>query len=98
MELGSYFWFLQEQIKDIIIIGPTKAVTYPAVLVDIQHPAVADAHPVVSAQNWFTSELLCGRELTCHYIGGVANILAEELEPLWLAALLLGVLEAFDKN
>jgi hypothetical protein len=30
--------------------------------------------------------------------GGVANTLAEELEPLWLAALLLGVLEAFDKN
>jgi len=49
--ITAYFWFLQEQIKDIIIIGPTKAVTYPAVLVNIQHPTVADAHPVVSAQN-----------------------------------------------
>ena len=41
---------------------------------------------VVSAQNWSTGERLCG---------GVANALAEELEPLWLAALLFRVPEAF---
>jgi hypothetical protein len=35
-----------------------------------------------------TGDLLCD---------GVANILAEELEPLWLAALLLRVLEAFGR-
>lgn len=43
---------------------------------------------VVSAQNWLTGELLCG---------GVANILSEEPEPLWLAALLLRVPEAFGR-
>jgi hypothetical protein len=41
---------------------------------------------VVSAQNWLTGELLCG---------GVANIVAEELEPLWLAALLLRALDSY---
>jgi hypothetical protein len=40
---------------------------------------------VVSPQNWLTGELC----------GGVANILEEEPEPLWLAALLLRVPEAF---
>ena len=41
---------------------------------------------VVSAQNWLTGERLCG---------GDANALAEELEPMWLNALLLRVPEAF---
>ena len=43
---------------------------------------------VVSAQNWLTGELLRG---------GVAKILAEELETLWLAAILLRVPEAFGR-
>jgi hypothetical protein len=47
---------------------------------------------VVSAQNWLTGELLYS--LLC---GGVANIVAEELESLWLAALLLRVPEAFGR-
>jgi hypothetical protein len=42
----------------------------------------------VSAQNWLTGALLCV---------SVTNILAEELEPLWLAALLLRVQEAFGR-
>ena len=43
---------------------------------------------VVSVQNWLTGELLRG---------GVVNILAEELEPLWLATLLLRVPKAFGR-
>ena len=42
---------------------------------------------VVSSQNWSTGGRLCG---------GDANALAEELEPLWLTALLLRVPEAFE--
>ena len=41
---------------------------------------------VVSSQNWPTGERLCG---------GDANAMADELEPLWLTALLLRVPEAF---
>ena len=41
---------------------------------------------IVSAQNWLTGELTC-------LCGGVAN--GRELEPLWLAALLLKVPEVF---
>ena len=41
---------------------------------------------VVSSQNWPTGERLCG---------GGANAMADELEPLWLTALLLRVPEAF---
>ena len=68
MELGSYFLFLQEQIKDIIITRPhpgwltslTKNGHVPkgtCGLMDIQHPAVLDDHPVVSRSEEHTSEL-----------------------------------------
>jgi hypothetical protein len=43
---------------------------------------------IVFAQNWLTGELL----FVC-----VTDILTEELEPLWLAALLLRVPEAFGR-
>jgi hypothetical protein len=43
---------------------------------------------VVSAQSWLTDEHLCV---------GVANTLAEELEPLLIAKLLLRVQEAFGR-
>jgi hypothetical protein len=55
-------------------------------------PAICSPQPalhhagVLSAQNWLTGERLCG---------GDANALAEELEPMWLNALLLRVPEAF---
>jgi hypothetical protein len=51
-------------------------------------PVLRDAG-VATAQNWSTGEHLCGEHL-CD-----ANALAEELEPLWFTALLLGVPEVF---
>ncbi len=52
-----------------------------------QQPVLRHAGSV-SAQNWLTGELLRV---------GVANILAEELETLWLTSLLLRVPEAFGR-
>jgi hypothetical protein len=64
--------------------GEARALPPPEVASNLQ-PVLRHAG-IVSAQNWLTGELTC-------LCGGVAN--GRELEPLWLAALLLKVPEVF---